>query len=64
MVDLMGPNHVAELWLMIVCLAIFVVFIVTLILAPKWKPPRITRGEWQHQHRVSKVRNGFKSRSA
>jgi hypothetical protein len=67
MADLLAPNNAAELWLLIVCGALFVLFIVTLIVA-KRTDARIKRGEWRHAHHVAKVRqqarNGFKSRSA
>jgi hypothetical protein len=66
MVDLNDANNAAELWLLIVCGALFVLFIVTAIVA--WRTDaRIKRGEWRHAHHVAKVRqqgrNGFKSRS-
>jgi hypothetical protein len=66
-VDLNDANNAAELWLLIVCGALFVLFIVTLIVARR-TDARIKRGEWRHAHHVAKVRqqarNGFKSRSA
>jgi hypothetical protein len=67
MTDLLAPNNAAELWLMIVCGSIFVLFIVTWFIA-RHTDARIKRGEWRHAHHVAKVRqqarNGFKSRSA
>jgi hypothetical protein len=52
---------------LIVCGVIFVLFVITAIVA--WRTDaRIKRGEWRHSHHVAKVRqqarNGFKSRSA
>jgi hypothetical protein len=63
--NFLDPNNAADLWLLIVCLALIVLGVASVIYASRQKPPKkyyLDRVDYAAQNKRCVSRNGYKSR--
>jgi ABC-type Na+ efflux pump permease subunit len=63
--NFLDPSRAADLWLLIVCLALIVIGIISVIYASRQQPPKryyLDRVDYAAQNKRTVSRNGYKSR--
>jgi hypothetical protein len=63
--NFLDPNNAADLWLLIVCLALIVIGIGAVIYASRQQPPKkyyLDRVDYAAQNKRCVSRNGYKSK--
>jgi uncharacterized membrane protein len=63
--NFLDPNNAADLWLLIVCGALIVIGIISVIYAARQQPPKkyyLDRTDYAAQNKRTVSRNGYKSR--